>query len=323
MKSKGWGATALAVAVVAVAIGRLGPAEAGINTVRPCSENSPPDCGGVEGDLGCMGATGLPDPTLDCVDIGGGQCGCQPRLCCSCQNVGNSTGCSPFPCQDTALGSVFLCVLPCFLADGGASNSTTCNLSVVFKSQCSSAGDCPTTGCCTFSFCANPGKGSSCNDQGGPSNLCAETDATTCSSTIFGTFVADGVCDGLFGGCVTKTPTATPTATPTSTGTATATSTATRTVTSSATPTNTPIPNGGGCATPSQCQSGFCVDGVCCDSPCTQPGFICNGPTPGVCAAAAAKAPALSIGGLLIGLVVLMLVGVVTLVVRVRPTPPH
>src|SRR5262249_21253163 len=152
---KGWVATTLAVAAVAVAIGRPGPAWAGVPgpPIGPCSDNSPPDCGGIGGDLGCFGPTGLPDPTQDCVDIGGDKCGCEPRLCCSCQNVGNSTGCNPFPCQDTALGSLFLCVLPCFLADGGAGNSTTCNLSVVFKSQCSSSSDCPTTGCCAFSFC--------------------------------------------------------------------------------------------------------------------------------------------------------------------------
>ena len=323
--SKGWVAATLAVAAVTVAIGRVGTAWAGVNgpPSAPCSANMPPDCGGTQGDLGCLGPTGLPDPTQDCVALIGGGCGCEPRVCCSCKNVGSSTDCTPFPCQDTAVGVLLGCVLPCFLADGGFGNGTTCNLDVVFKSQCSSSGDCPTTGCCTFQFCANPGKGSSCEDKGGASNLCAETDATTCGDTIFGTFLADGVCDGLFGGCVTKTPTQTPTSTPTSTATATATSTATRTATSSATPTNTRIPNGGGCATPSQCQSGFCVDGVCCDTLCTQQGFICNGPTPGVCAAAAAKAPAMSRGGLLIGLAVLILVGAVALVVRVRPTPPH
>ena len=322
--SKDWVAATLAVAAVTVAIGRPGAAWAGIPPPSaPCADSSPPDCGGIQGDLGCLGPTGLPDPTQDCVALIGGGCGCEPRVCCACKNVGSSTDCTPFPCQDTAVGVLLGCVLPCFLADGGFGNGTTCNLDVVFNSQCSSSGDCPTTGCCTFQFCQNPGKGSSCDDPGGFSNLCAETDATTCGDTIFGTFLADGVCDSLFGGCVTKTPTQTPTGTPTSTATATATSTATRTGTSTATPTNTPIPNGGGCATPSQCHSGFCVDGVCCDTPCTQQGFICNGPTPGVCAAAAAKAPAMSRGGLLIGLAVLMLVGAVALVVRVRPTPPH
>jgi hypothetical protein len=46
-------------------------------------------------------------------------------------------------------------------------------------------------------------------------------------------------------------PTFTPTGTPTST------------------PTNTPVPQGGTCATPAQCGTGFCVDSVCCDTACT------------------------------------------------------
>jgi hypothetical protein len=36
--------------------------------------------------------------------------------------------------------------------------------------------------------------------------------------------------------------------------------------------------NGFPCLSPSQCDSGFCVDGVCCASACDQPGQICNLP---------------------------------------------
>jgi hypothetical protein len=330
------------------------------------------------GDAGCVDMAGAPDPTQDCVDTGNG-CECQPRICCTCENVGTSTGCDPFPCQDTALGSIFLCVLPCFIADAGLTSGPTCNLKVVFKSPCV-GGDCPTTGCCAFQFCQNPGTQGVCNDPGGFSQLCAETNSTTCDQTG-GTFVPDGSCDSLFGQCVSPTPSSTPTNTPsatpsstptqtptqtftstgtatrtntatstrtgtntaTATGTATRTNTATRTATNtntatrtatntgtvtrtstatattSATPTQTKIPNGGECVTPSQCRSDFCVDGVCCNNACTTPGFICNGPTPGICAMAAAAAPTLSAMGLLVGLGALTLVAALALLWRSRP----
>jgi hypothetical protein len=61
----------------------------------------------------------------------------------------------------------------------------------------------------------------------------------------------------------------TATATPSSTPTATATATATPTTTS------TPIANGGTCAIGSQCSSGNCVEGICCNSICNEPGQTC------------------------------------------------
>src|SRR5262249_6712846 len=39
-----------------------------------------------------------------------------------------------------------------------------------------------------------------------------------------------------------------------------------------------PAPNGAPCGTGDACESTFCVDRVCCDAPCTDPGEICNSP---------------------------------------------
>jgi hypothetical protein len=81
-------------------------------------------------------------------------------------------------------------------------------------------------------------------------------------------------------------PTATPTATPTNTPTA--------------TPTNTPVPQGGACSIASQCATGSCADGVCCNTACDQPLQRCNLPGQvGTCASAVAPAPALTPWGLL------------------------
>jgi len=96
-----------------------------------------------------------------------------------------------------------------------------------------------------------------------------------------------------------NTPTATPTKTPTVTP--------------------TPLPNGAGCSTGPRCASGFCVDGVCCDTACEQPGQFCNllG-MKGTCAFPAAPAPALNGGGLAAGAAVLVAIGALTLLRRRR-----
>jgi hypothetical protein len=110
----------------------------------------------------------------------------------------------------------------------------------------------------------------------------------------------------------TQTSTATRTATPTSTATRTATATATAT----RTPTNTPAGQiGEPCTTPSQCQSMFCVDGVCCDEPCTGPNETCDLPgREGECLPiTTAPAPALSDTGKLVGLGVLLLIAALQL----------
>jgi hypothetical protein len=136
---------------------------------------------------------------------------------------------------------------------------------------------------------------------------------------VWQSYTQDGSLDGVFGQRYaepTATPTATPTGTPTATPTDTPTDTPTRTPTS--TPTNTPIglPNGAGCGTASQCQSGFCIDGLCCNRACDGPTEVCNLPAqPGTCIALAA-APTTSRTGLLIGLGLLS--GVAALALRRR-----
>lgn len=67
----------------------------------------------------------------------------------------------------------------------------------------------------------------------------------------------------------------------------------------------TPTPDGGSCAIPSDCQSGFCVQGICCDTICNQPGDTC--PT-GTCSSPA-PAPAVSHRTLLLIVVLLAAIG--------------
>ena len=105
----------------------------------------------------------------------------------------------------------------------------------------------------------------------------------------------------------TATPTNTPTDTPTNTPTGTPSSSPTNTPT--ATPTNTGIPQGGTCATPAQCSTGFCVAGVCCDTACTDPSMRCNlAGQVGTCASTVAAAPTLTSWGLVVA--ALLMVGV-------------
>ncbi len=79
------------------------------------------------------------------------------------------------------------------------------------------------------------------------------------------------------------------------------------------------IPDGGACADPTDCVSGNCVDDVCCDTICNLPGQECNLPAaPGVCTSTAARAPAASPTGLMIGLVLLIGVGALALFRRTR-----
>ena len=106
----------------------------------------------------------------------------------------------------------------------------------------------------------------------------------------------------------TITPTDTPTQTPTDTATATPTDTAT------ATPTNTPLQNGAPCTNPMDCQSGHCVDGVCCNDPCTGLNEICNlQGSAGTCTEIAAPAPTTSRTGLLIALGILAAIAALAL----------
>jgi hypothetical protein len=70
----------------------------------------------------------------------------------------------------------------------------------------------------------------------------------------------------------TDTPTATPTGTPTQTPTP-------------------KIPDGGNCGVPSDCQSGFCVDSICCNTACDQPMQTCAS---GTCTGTTSAAPVVS-----------------------------
>lgn len=107
-----------------------------------------------------------------------------------------------------------------------------------------------------------------------------------------------------------QTPTSTPTATPTVATTAAATATVTATV---------PSDNGAPCTTPSACASGFCVEGVCCDRACNQPGESCNrSGAAGICVQLTSPVPALSSRGLTLGASALLLVAALALRRRFR-----
>jgi LPXTG-motif cell wall-anchored protein len=159
------------------------------------------------------------------------------------------------------------------------------------------------------------------------------TAANACQISIpcpGGPVFVNGICRTVIDQCVCVSagdavcpPTSTPTSTPTDTGTATNTPTMTPTGTPSftptVTPTNTPVPQGGTCATPSRCSTGFCVDAVCCDTACTDPLKRCNLPGEvGTCASPPATAPALTPWGLVAGLILLAGTGVWALRRRVR-----
>jgi hypothetical protein len=158
------------------------------------------------------------------------------------------------------------------------------------------AGPAPLDGaCCNVSLHASAGLVAGGLNVGVP---CAELNASFCellNGTYAGngTTCASGICD----------------ATPTSTATATAT----------ATETPTRAPQGADCATPSQCTTDFCADGVCCDTACTDPDQSCNqlGQV-GVCAAVASPAPAASPTGLLLMIGALALVGLAAMYLRRR-----
>ena len=114
------------------------------------------------------------------------------------------------------------------------------------------------------------------------------------------------------GTCVEASPTPTPTAT----------STPTPTDTATATPTATPtfIGLGQSCSAPTECASGFCAQGVCCNEKCDGPLEACDRPgRVGTCSKAA-PAPAVSTNGLVIVAVLLAGVGIFQLVQRRRLT---
>ncbi len=144
----------------------------------------------------------------------------------------------------------------------------------------------------------------------GVATLAFSTTSITINSftyTVDPSYVLAVPVSGVGGGAGTGTTTiqgAVVSAPPTSTATATATSTPTATATS------TGVSNGGRCMSPSQCQSGNCVDEVCCDTACQGPLEQCNLPGQrGVCVSTAAPAPTLSDRALILALVLLIGIG--------------
>jgi len=112
-------------------------------------------------------------------------------------------------------------------------------------------------------------------------------------------------CSVFPGDCTTIDGTPVPSKTPTATVTA--------------TPTASPVPQGGACTTPSQCGTGFCANGVCCDSACTGPLMRCNlSGQLGTCASAAAAAPTLTAWGLLAASLLLASIAAAALRRRMR-----
>ena len=187
-------------------------------------------------------------------------------------------------------------------------------LTVVGASREASAGTCcfckacdQNSPLCTVPECDNDNPGgmtdSACASFCGNGGLCSN-----CGHV----FAASGRCASNTGPCVADTPTTTPTITqtatvtptasetptPTPTPTDTPTPTPTATVTPTATSTQTPTPMnealGQTCNDPSQCASGSCAQGVCCDQRCNGPGEACNrSGSLGTCKSATA-APAIS-----------------------------
>jgi len=145
-----------------------------------------------------------------------------------------------------------------------------------------------------FQLCRSTPDGCACvpagccqGDDKGP--FCFNSTQSECK----GEFILDTFCQFASGMCApTRTPSSTPTHTPTVTQTQTATHTQTPTTTA------TKVPNGGECMTPSECASGICADG------------ICQGTTAGV--------PAASPTGLLVGVIVLIGLGGIALLRRLR-----
>ena len=254
-----------------------------------CSDFTGPNCGDADGDAFCA-------PDFDCVDTGAG-CDCRPRICCRCETEPGTTAtdglCDQVPCTQTGIGFL-ACVAACVLID--ASTLDACNLKAVNQAVCT-GGSCPTTGCCTIV------PAGTMNPQAANGTVCVETDSASCS-LVSGTFVQGGSCaGGLDGTCVSPTPTATSTATVT----------ATATLTQTWTPTRTPQPDGASCTSPSDCDSTFCVDGICCNTACNRPFDTCNAPpVPGTCVQVA-PAPPVSRRGLFAGLALLTMIGAAAL----------
>lgn len=162
-----------------------------------------------------------------------------------------------------------------------------------FSDLLTATDNCQMLGC----FGAATGVGQTCGVGG--FEYCAVIDGVPVGQTPSSTPTETPTATATATDTATATSTATETATATATETGTATETATATVTS--TPTGSPVPQGGACSEASQCVTGHCADGVCCDTACDQPLRQCNLPGQvGTCASTAATAPTASRTGLLL-----------------------
>jgi len=177
--------------------------------------------------------------------------------------------------------------------------------------------------CCICQFCEN---NNACFTQFMDLPSCAAACGFPCSAT-FGALATCGE-GSIVGDCIsidgvpvashtpTATPTNTPTNTPSNTPTATPTNTATATNTPTATPTNIGIPQGGACSTPAECFTGFCVDGVCCDTACNPSFGRCDLPGQRGMCAGISPAPTLTPRALAMGAA--LLIGVAAFALRRR-----
>ncbi len=264
----------------------------------------------------------LPDGCLDlspsdCANAGGVSAG-DGTFCPRPQGI-QCTACTSAACADTVCtGSADSGLIEYFFAHACAQQCINLAGSTV---ACGGANP-------EFDNCTTPTGG--CNV---PNVGCILTAAINCT-TLGGTYKGDGtkcadpVCEGVStatptGGTPESTPTATATSTATSTATATATATATSTSTSTATATatrtNTPIGQGGSCGVNAPCPPGlFCVDGVCCNQPCTGPEESCIVPgRVGECVSTSpAPAPAISETGRWLATALLIAVAAVALLRR-------
>ncbi|MEO8604896.1 MAG: hypothetical protein ABI629_20180 [bacterium] len=298
---------ALLLSLLVAAPVALAPAPAR-GVAATCEAQNAPECGGEAGDATCAA-------NEDCFDTGDG-CQCRPRVCCHCENVDGAGLCDQTPCTHTALGSLLLCAAPCLIID--AARDETCNIKLVRGTTCA-GGDCPVTGCCAVALQS----AAHALNSAVPEQFCAETDQATCDRFTLDddnystSFVPGGACSSIAGECLTPTPSATPTQTATAsaspTTTFTLTATATATTTGTATATATKAASGAECTMPDQCATGFCAQGVCCDTACTGPTDSCRQPGErGTCLSLHAPAPPLSRKGLLSVIALLTAVGVMS-----------
>jgi len=144
-----------------------------------------------------------------------------------------------------------------------------------------------------------------------PANLAVDTPTPTATPTNTVTPTPTNTPTG------TSTETSTATPSPTETDTATPTETETPTPTATETPTsvqaNTPLALGDPCTTADECQSQFCVDGVCCDTACDGPSESCDQPgRVGQCSPVVA-APVTSTLGSILAVLLLAGMGVASL----------